>query len=136
MPKIPLDFASGFYESQSTPLNAQRCVNWIPVIPQAKSLSQRALFGRPGTKLFSTLIDANRGSILANNLPYFVNGTALFSLNINGDKTNHGTIEGTKRVSMATNTTVDGVTKIVIVVPGEKSYVFDTSLGIVGFYNV
>ncbi len=130
---VPLDIATGFYESESLPLSAQRCINLIPVIPQSQgaALNPNALFSRPGLKQFATLTGENRGAIKANNVPYFVNGTSLFSLNSLGASTNHGTIDGVARVSMATNTTVDGVTKIVIVVPGGKSYVFDTSSGTV-----
>lgn len=126
MPRVPLEIATGFYESESLPLNAQRCINWIPVIPQpqGESLNPRALFGRPGLKTFGTLTGSNRGSIRANKVPYFVNGNALFSTDSAGNETNHGFIEGSGRVSMATNTTIDGVTKIAIVVPGGKGYVF------------
>lgn len=128
MPRVPLDIATGSYESESVPFSAQRCINWIPVIPQpdGKALSPKALFGRPGIKLFSTLAGINRGSIKARNIAYFVNGTSLFSVDSNGASTNRGTIEGNKRVSMATNTTIDAVTKIVIVVPGGKAYVFES----------
>lgn len=128
MPRVPLEIATGSYESESLPFSAQRCINWIPIIPQADgtALSPRALFGRPGIKLFSTLTGVNRGSIKAKNVAYFVNGTSLFSIDSNGTSTNRGTIEGTNRVSMATNTTIDAVTKIVIVVPGGKSYVFES----------
>lgn len=129
--KVPLDIFGGFYASESLPLNAQRCVNMIPVIPQAQALNDRALFGTPGLKTFTTLSGKNRGSILANKTPYFVNGSNLFSSNSIGSYTLLGAIAGTKRVSMATNTTIDGTTKIVIVVPGEKSYVYDSSLGTV-----
>jgi hypothetical protein len=129
--KIPLEIGTGFYESSSTPIAAQRCINWIPVIPQARALNQRSLLGRPGIKSFTTLTGVNRGSIIANDIPYFVNGTELFSVNAAGVKTSLGTISGTGRVSMATNTTVDGTTKVVVVVPGGSSYVYDTSLGTV-----
>lgn len=131
--RIPLEIATGFYESESLPLSAQRCINWIPVMPQAQGnvLNPRALFDRPGVKEFTTLVGTNRGGIKANKIPYFVNGTSLFSIDVNGVTTNHGTVEGTKRVSMATNTTVDGVTKIAIVVPGGKGYTFTSATGLV-----
>lgn len=129
--KVPLEICTGFYGSESTPLSAQRCVNWIPVIPQTAALNQRALFGSPGIKAFTTLAGANRGSILAKSKPYFVNGTKLSTLSETGVETILGTVGGTGRVSMATNTTIDGVTKIVIVVPGSTSYVYDSSLGTV-----
>ena len=126
MPRISLEFANGFYESASKPLSYQRCINFIPVIPQAQALNQKALLGRPGLAEFSSndLSGTNRGSILANNVPYFVNGTKLYSMDSSGVETSLGTISGSNRVSMATNTTVDGVTTICIVVPGGSGYVF------------
>ena len=53
MANVPLEIGTGFYQSASLPLSAQRCINLYPVIPQAAALSQRALFGCPGTKTFS-----------------------------------------------------------------------------------
>jgi len=126
--KIPLDICNGFYESESLPLNSQRCVNLRPVAPQAQSLSSKALLGTDGIKTFSTSTDGlGRGSILAAAKPYFVSGTKFYSMNSFGVATNLGTVEGSGLVSMATNTTVDGVTKIVIVVPGVTAYVYNSS---------
>ena len=127
--KVPLDIFSGFYQSESTPFNSQRCINLIPIIPEAQSLNNKALFGFPGISAFATITGKNRGTILANKKSYFVNGTALHRVNSDGTGTSLGTVGGVKRVSMATNTTVDGNTKIVIVVPGGSSYVYDESVG-------
>ena len=129
--KVPLNIFTGFYESESQPFNAQRCINMIPVIPQAKSLNERALFCSDGLDEKFELSGVNRGSITANGLDYFVNGEVLWSVDSSYTKTNLGTVLGTSRVSMATNTTIDSTTKIVIVVPGSNTYVYDTSLGTV-----
>ena len=40
---MQLEIATGFYQSFSAPLAAQRCINWEPIVPQASALSQRAL---------------------------------------------------------------------------------------------
>ena len=129
--KIPLDIFTGFYESESQPFNSQRCINMVPVVPQAKSLNEKALFGSEGIIEKEELTGTNRGSVLANEVSYFINGTSLYSVDSSYLGVNLGTIAGSKRVSIATNTTIDSVTKIVIVVPGEKSYVYDSSLGTV-----
>jgi len=129
--RVPLDICTGSYTSESVPFNSQRCINLIPISPQAASLTDKALFGTPGIKAWTTAQGINRGGILAKGIPYKVNGTSLFSFDDVGLATNHGSVFGTGRVSMATNTTVDGVTKIAIVVPGFASYVFDSSLGTV-----
>lgn len=127
--KVPLDIFSGFYQSESIPFNAQRCINLIPIRPESQSLNDKALFGSPGISSFASVAGNNRGSILAKNTPYFVNGKSLYSVDANGVGTVLGVISGTNRVSMATNTTVDGVTKICIVVPGITAYVYDSALG-------
>jgi hypothetical protein len=120
MPRQQLEIATGFYASDSLPLCAQRCINWIPVIPQAESLSQRALFDAPGLTLFSTVTGVNRGSKEMKEVPYFVNGNSLWSVNSAGVSTNRGTIEGSGRVSMATNGQY-----LVVVVPNGKAYAYD-----------
>lgn len=122
MPKIPLEISTGFYQSESLPLCAQRCVNWIPVIPQAKSLNQKALFGSSGIKSFSAASaqTPNRGAILMGSTPYSIDGGSLFSTSSSGVKTAIGSIEGLTRVSMATNGS-----RLCVVVPGGKGYVYD-----------
>jgi hypothetical protein len=120
MPRQQLEIATGFYASDSLPLCAQRCINWIPVIPQAESLSQRALFDAPGLTLFSTVTGINRGGQEMKEAPYFVNGNSLFSIDSAGASTNRGTIEGSGRVSLANNGQY-----LVIVVPGGKAYAYD-----------
>lgn len=122
MAKVQLEIAKGFYQSNSLPLAAQRCINWIPIIPQASALNTRALFDVSGIVPFAdTERGANRGSIEVSGVPFFV-GSSLVSVSALGAATDHGAIEGTKRVSMATNGKL-----IVIVVPDGKSFVFDTA---------
>lgn len=131
MPQTPLNIFTGFYESESQSFNSQRCINMIPVIPQASSLNDRALFGSDGLTEKTELTGVNRGSILANGIAYFVNGSSLWSIDSSYASVELGTVAGVVRVSMATNTTIDERTKIVIVVPGIASYVYDSSLGTV-----
>lgn len=118
--RTQLEIANGFYVSDSLPLSAQRCINWIPVIPQAAALNQRALFDAPGLTLFGTVAGANRGAQEMKEVPYFVNGNTLYSVDALGVSTAHGTVEGAGRVSLANNGQF-----LVIVVPGGKAYAFD-----------
>lgn len=53
-------------------------------------------------------------------VPYFVNGNSLFSIDSAGASTNRGTIEGSGRVSLANNGDY-----LVIVVPNGKAYAYD-----------
>jgi len=121
MPQIPI--AGGYYESESAPLSAQRCINWIPVVPQIDgALNNRALIGSPGLVAFSTLEVGNRGGHVMDGVPYFVNGSTLYSVASTGVATSRGTIQAGGRVSMA-----DNGQYLVIVVPGGPSYVYDNS---------
>jgi hypothetical protein len=91
-------------------------------VPQASSLNNRALFELSHLKLFGTGSGEGRGSDEMSGVPYFVSGSRLISLDSSGVKTDHGFIEGAGRVSMANNGT-----KLCVVVPGGKAYVYDSS---------
>jgi len=121
---IPLEIATGFYRSDSLPLAAQRCVNWLPVVPQAKALNQRALFDVPGIVTQTYTGDAvtghNRGAVLLGSEAFFVNGQSFYRLN-KGNVTNIGEVIRSSRVSMAVSTRY-----VVVVVPGVKAYAYDT----------
>jgi len=126
-----LPLANGFYQSESLPISNQECVNLYPVAQQAPALNQDNLFGTPGVEeLTSTgvVLQANRGAHTKNDIAYFVNGGALYSLDRTFDvegsplfgTTLLGVIEGTGRVSIANNTT-----QLLILVPGGKGYVYN-----------
>lgn len=121
MPKINLPIGGGFYQSRSLPLSAQRLINWVPIIPQTAGAStSNAIFPTPGQKSFLTVGGENRGQDVMAQIDFAVNGNTLFQINENKTSTSIGTIEGSGLVSMANNGT-----KLVIVVPGGKSYVYD-----------
>lgn len=121
MAQIQLPIATGFYQSASLPLAAQRCINAIPVVPQGEALNQRALFGTPGiTQIATGGNGANRGAMLMSGVPYFVNGTKLVSLSVTNTATEHGDVPGSGRVAMANNGRY-----LAIVVASGECYVFD-----------
>lgn len=125
MQKTTVEIADGFYQSFSLPLNAQRCVNWVPVIPELTGLSNTALFDPPGISSFCTLpLSPCYGAQEMGNYAYFVNGSHLYRVDANGSYTDIGNIYSTSRVSIANNGT-----KMVIVNPGATAWVYDSSLG-------
>ena len=135
MPVIDVPIASGFYESESLPISAQRCVNFYPNIPQSQSLSPENLFGAPGIEQLTTTGDfehINRGAHVKNGIPYFVNGGNLYSLDRTIDSelnesfstTSLGAVSGTGRVSMA-----DNGQQLIILVPGGSGYIYDEDAG-------
>jgi hypothetical protein len=123
MQRVKLPIPLGFYQSESLPLDAQRCINWIPTIPQNEALNGRALIQVPGLKKFSEPnIGTCRGGRVMAGVPFFVQGSNLISVSSSGVSTILGSIDGSKRVVMA-----DNGTTLVIVVPGGKTYVWDGS---------
>ncbi len=113
MAVVTLPIAQGFYASESLPLSAQRCVNMYPSIPETSTITDGNLFGSAGLELLADAGEgnANRGSHVFNGIPYFVNGSSLYRLNLSldaiGNETwslvNLGAIAGESRVSIADN---------------------------------
>lgn len=120
MPRTRLPLGFTYYQSESLPFSSQRCVNWIPTVAESAALNTRALMQPNGLTQFSTGGDANRGSLSMNNVPYFVNGSALYSVDSAGAATDLGAISGSGRVSMATNGQY-----LVVLVPAGACYVYD-----------
>ena len=123
MPRVALPIPLGFYQNESLPLSSQRCINWIPTVPEGEALNNRTLMKPSGiTEFSSTGLGVCRGAWVMKEIPYFVLGNSLISLSSTGAVTNHGTISGDVRVSMADNGTF-----LVIVVPGGAAYAYDNS---------
>lgn len=119
----PLPIPFEFYLDDSLTFSAQRLINWIPIVAEAGALTQRKLAQPSGVATFATTgLGPCRGKDEVSELPFFVYGNSLVEISSTGGVTDHGAISGTKRVVMANNGT-----KLVIVVPGGDSYVFDTS---------
>lgn len=127
MPRVKLPVTTGFYVSQSPPNVDKRVVNLYPVIEQAQAQSPQALYNTPGTELFSTVSSVgSRGSILdKDGIPFFVIGDSLYSFDRDGISTNHGAIDGSSDVSIASN----GI-NIVIVVPDGSIYFYTLETGV------
>lgn len=127
-----IDIDLGFYQSPSLPFSAQDCLGLYPVASQGEGSSSRgALFSFPGTSKFIQLA----GTIALWGMHEFqgelfaVTKSALFKVNSAGISTNLGSIvavTGTERAIMDDN----GET-LCIVIPGEASYFYDTTNGLV-----
>ncbi len=132
MPRIPLEFASGFYISQSNAFLEKRAVNVFPVIPDSDAVTIRALFHTSGiTEFDDALIGNSRGVLVfSDGTPYRVIGNTLYSWNSSGTRKSHGTITGTSDVSMDSN----GI-NIAIQDPTGNSYFFTPSTGILELNN-
>ena len=126
---MQLEIATGFYQSDSLPLSAQRCINWEPIVPQTNALNKRALFDVYGidtkTLTGASINGQNRGSQRVDGIPYFINGNNLYSISSGAVVTDHGFIDGSGRVSLANNPQF-----LVIVVPGKTAYAYDNETSV------
>ena len=124
--RMPLDIAGGFYEDYSPQLAALKCINLYPFAVDGPAYSQTGLRAMDGIKVKAdTGLGSGRGSIKIGNVPYFVLGTSLISIDFAGNVTNYGSILGTGQVSMAQNGKI-----LWVVVPGIYSYYLNLSTGI------
>jgi hypothetical protein len=132
MARVELDFADGFYVSQSGPYLEKRAVNVYPVIPQSSAVTARALFHTPGiVSLNNTIQGTSRGALVfSDGTPYRVIGATLYSFDHLGNETDHGVISGADDVSMASN----GI-NIAIVNPTGNSYFFTPATGVLELSN-
>lgn len=130
-----LPITNGFYVSRSKPISAQQCSNmYVQAIDSG--LAQEALFGTPGIEQLTTTggrKHANRGSHVMGDVPYFVQGGWLYSLDRTVSGTTEawsytllGNISGSGRVSMA-----DNGTQLMILVPGGAGYIYTVAGGLV-----
>jgi hypothetical protein len=134
---IELPIIGGFYQSDSTPISNQQCINWRPNIPQTEgALSTGTLAGVEGLSLMVSsglTQSANRGSHTKDGIPYHLNGETLYrqDRNLDGNgvesfvMTLIGVIPGTDRASFADNGTQ------MIVVAGGLGWIIDETAGTV-----
>ena len=128
--RVSLPIPLGFYQSQSAPLSSQRCINWIPTIPQGESLNNRALIQPSGISLFAEGGGICRGGLTMAGVPYFVLGTNLVSISVDGVITTRGAIPGNSRVSIASSGERASLGALLVIVTPDNGdcYVFDDQL--------
>jgi len=133
MAKVTLPISNGFYVSDSLALSNQRCVNFIPSIPQTDTITQDNLFFTPGLiEIVSTGVNKiTRGAHEMAGIPYFVIGNNLYRLNLSivdnveiFDFDDLGEIVGSERVYMSDNGTQLCIVAIPDGITAGKSYIF------------
>lgn len=135
MTKTALPITTGFYVSRSKPVSNQNCINMYVQVVQS-GLAEEVLFGTPGLSQLATVGGAklaNRGAHVMADIPYFVQGGWLYSLDRTVSGTTEtfsttllGVISGSGLVSMA-----DNGTQLMILVPGGTGYIYTVAGGLV-----
>lgn len=127
MPIVNAPITNGFYVDPSKPISAQECANWIVRVHETDAQANPTLIGTPGISLFATATNNkfSRGAFVQTDLAYSVNGDRLYRINSDGTVADLGEIQGSGRVSMASNGN-----QLCIVVPGAKGYIYTVSGGL------
>lgn len=88
------NFIGGSYKSQSSFVNAERCVNFFPEIQDVPGSKARiVLYPTPGILTFADLVAGrNRAIFYQNGRAFSVSGDQFFELFPNGTSTNYGTV--------------------------------------------
>jgi len=127
---MELAFTDGFNQSASLPSMNRQCTNWYPKFIEdgeenGRPIIRKRLVGIPGLNQLATTgegvaSEKNRGALVMDGVPYFVNGVTLNSLDAAFAITSLGTVTGSGKVSIAKN----GI-QLMVVVPGVAGYIFN-----------
>lgn len=134
---MEIPFLGGAYEGRSKTLNAQRSINLFPVFDQNEAKSVIAMYGTPGTTLFSHTgtTAVVRGLCAMGSYVYAVVGAVVYEITSGGTATSLGSITTSSGyVGMASNGAqiliVDGTTSGYIVTAGTLTAITDTDFGV------
>lgn len=121
---LPINLTGGSYKHKSTPLSAQRTVNfWPQKQTDEKARSTYILEAFPGLAAFGTQAGGvDRGMFEHKGLLYKVTGTSLYSVSSLGVHTLLGTIPGSDRCIFAP------IQSSVVIVTGGVPYVWNGSV--------
>lgn len=123
--RIPVQLALGTNEGRSTAVNGSRLVNLYAEAMPPDSKTPVAIYGTPGTLLFSALTTGPvLGMQVMNDVLYVMTATRLYSVNSVGAATDLGAITLSGRVSTATNGTQ------LVFVDGTNGYSYTVASGI------
>lgn len=118
----------GSYLSESLPLSAQDCINFVPTLVESKEggFNREALFEAEGIELVKDLLTPYgcRGAHLLQGVPHWVFGEYLYRLNEDLTTTRIGRIAGHRDVSMTASAKL-----LCIVDPAASAYVYDSTTG-------
>lgn len=115
---LPVNIVGESYKSRSLPLSAQATVNLLPEVNKS-GRTKTALQNFLGSKAWTTGAGADRGSINFNGTLYVISGNTLYSVSSSGAKTSIGTIAGTDRCMLASDSSN------LIIVTGSTAYQYD-----------
>lgn len=120
-----LPIVGGSYEGRSKNINAQRCINFFPVIDQEGGKLPGSLIGTPGFTLFCNIGVAKevRGAIIAGSYAYFICDDDFYRITAAGVATLKGSIVTTYGHCWLK---FNG-TQIMIVDGGLTGYIYNTS---------
>jgi hypothetical protein len=110
-------------EQRSLPFNAQRTINFFPVLDQGgKEVS--ALYGTPGLELFSDLgaQETRQAFTSSNERCFFVAGSILYEVLANGTSVSRGTL-----LSSSGNVSIDENGTELAICDGKNVYIFTYS---------
>lgn len=118
---MQIPFVGGAYTERSSNLNAQRCVNFFPVLDSQEAKSVLALYGTPGLKEFCAIESEGADTVIRgvhefDSILIVVIGPRVYTVNSSGAATYLGTITTSAgNVFMADNGTqciiIDGTNK-------------------------
>lgn len=116
MPRVTLNIAAGFNRDESLAIAATDCVNLYPHLPSGQTTTQGSVIGCGGIDqiTFTAENAFNRGGLVFADKPYLVCGNKLYRIDYTTDLagvrtytavdvSGSETIDGTARVSMASN---------------------------------
>lgn len=101
-----LPIYAGSHKTKAPQYANQSLINWYVMQSQSAALSDAIIYGVEGIVNIATAGNyryKGRGAWVKDDIPYFVQGTNLVRLEANLSLTVLGTIAGTKRVQMASN---------------------------------
>lgn len=116
-------FVGPAYQSRSSNVNAQRCVNLYPEVDESGK-NVLVLYGTPGLLRKTTVGNGPiRGAIAIGSYLYVVSGTSLYRVDQSWNAFLLGTVSGSGLVSMATNRSQ------LMIVNGTNGYIVTLSTG-------
>lgn len=126
MPRTPIPFVGGSYEGRSTNINAQRCVNFYPVLDQQGGKVPVALMGTPGLVEFCDTGNASsavRGMFGLDSYLYAIVGTTAYRIDAGGTAEQIGTIETSSGYCYMEYNGPAG--DQIMIVDGSEGYIYD-----------
>ncbi len=131
MPSIPLPLVGPTYADESISFGVEESINWFAEISGSEGTRAKFMLRtHAGLTAFATsLAGAGRGVREAGGVFYVVAGETLYSIDSGGVATSLGTILGGGRCSMTDNFVPD-TRRQVVILTGERGYVYDTSAGL------